>query len=208
MPAAPPHARPFREEDADPSPVRQFARWFADAVDAGIREPEAMALATAAPDGSPSVRMVLLKGLDERGAVFYTNYESRKGRELAANPRGALVLYWDPLGRQVRIEGAVVPVGPAESDAYFRGRPRGSQIGAWASAQSRPIPARADLEARVGDLERRFEGEEVPRPPHWGGYRLEPASFEFWQHREDRLHDRLLYLPAAAGGWTVERLSP
>jgi pyridoxamine 5'-phosphate oxidase len=208
MPAAPPHARPLREEDADASPVRQFARWFADAVDAGIREPEAMALATAAPDGSPSVRMVLLKGLDERGAVFYTNYESRKGRELAANPRGALVLYWDPLGRQVRIEGAVVPVGPAESDAYFRGRPRGSQIGAWASAQSRPIPARADLEARVGDLERRFEGEEVPRPPHWGGYRLEPASFEFWQHREDRLHDRLLYLPAAAGGWTVERLSP
>jgi pyridoxamine 5'-phosphate oxidase len=208
MPAAPPHARPLREEDADASPVRQFARWFADAVDAGIREPEAMALATATPDGSPSVRMVLLKGLDERGAVFYTNYESRKGRELAANPRGALVVYWDPLGRQVRIEGAVVPVAPAESDAYFRGRQRGSQIGAWASAQSRPIAARADLEARVADLEHRFEGEEVPRPPHWGGYRLEPASFEFWQHREDRLHDRLLYLPAAAGGWTVERLSP
>jgi len=206
--AAPPHALPLREEDADPSPVRQFERWFADAVAAGIREPEATALATAAADGAPSVRMVLLKGLDERGAVFYTNYESRKGRELAANPRGALVLYWDPLGRQIRIEGAVTRVTAEESDAYFDGRPRGSQVGAWASAQSRAIPGRGDLEERVAEIEHRFAGGAVPRPPEWGGYRLEPVSFEFWQHREDRLHDRLLYLPAAAGGWTMERLSP
>jgi pyridoxamine 5'-phosphate oxidase len=199
-----PQAGDFAETE---EPFALFEAWFKDAVAHEPNDANAFALATV-DGGLPNVRMVLLKGLDERGAVFYTNYESRKGRELAANPRGALVVYWDPLGRQVRIEGAVVPVAPAESDAYFRGRPRGSQIGAWASAQSRPIQARADLEARVAGLERRFEGEEVPRPPHWGGYRLEPASFEFWQHREDRLHDRLLYLPAAAGGWTVERLSP
>ncbi|HWQ15216.1 MAG TPA: pyridoxamine 5'-phosphate oxidase [Roseiflexaceae bacterium] len=196
------------EADADPDPIRQFRIWFDAAVAAGLAEPNAMTLATATPDGRPSARIVLLKGFDEAGFVFFTNYESRKGRELAANPWAALVLHWQPLARQVRIEGRVAPVASAESDAYFATRPLGAQLGAWASAQSRPIPGRAALERRVQELEAQFQGGEVPRPPHWGGYRLAPERIEFWQGRPSRLHDRLLYTRAPGAAWEIQRLAP
>jgi pyridoxamine 5'-phosphate oxidase len=202
------HDRPLLERDVDPDPLRQFAVWYEDARRADLRLPEAVALATAALGGAPSVRMVLLKGFDERGFVFYSGYESRKGRELEENPRGALCFYWDPLGRQVRIEGAVEPVAQAESEAYFRTRPRGSQISAWASAQSQPTASRSALEAAAREVEDRFEGRDVPLPARWGGYRLVPETYEFWQHRDDRLHDRLLYRRAASGAWTLSRLAP
>ena len=172
-----------------------------------MRLPEAMAVATASADGAPSVRMVLLKGRDERGFVFFTGYESRKGVELAANPRAALLFYWDPLGRQVRIHGPVTRVAPEETDRYFHSRPRGSQIAALASRQSRVLASREELEARYAGLEHELEGREVPVPPAWGGFRLEPTEYEFWQHRENRLHDRFRYRRAGEG-WTIERVSP
>lgn len=200
-------ARPLRESDLDPDPVRQFTAWFRAAEEAGIRLPEAMALATATPEGVPSVRMVLLKGFDERGFVFYSGCESRKGRELAANPRAALLLYWDPLGRQVRLEGSVAPLPEEESDAYFVTRPLGSRLAAQASRQSEVIPGRAALEQRVEKLRAEF-GSDVPRPPDWGGFQLYAETFEFWQHREDRLHDRFRYRRDQGDAWVIERLAP
>jgi pyridoxamine 5'-phosphate oxidase len=195
------------ESSVPPEPLEQFRSWFADAEAAGIRAPHAMALATADADGAPSVRMVLLKGADEDGFVFFTGYGSRKGGELEANPRAALLFYWDPLGRQVRVEGPVERVEGAESDAYFATRPRGAQLAAAASRQGCVLESRKELDARVAELEREHAGGEVPRPEHWGGYRLRPESYEFWQHRENRLHDRLRYR-RDAGRWLLERLSP
>jgi pyridoxamine 5'-phosphate oxidase len=200
-------ARPLRRGDLNPDPLRQFERWYEEAGRA-IEFPEAVALATAAPDGRPSVRMVLAKNFDARGFTFHTGHGSRKGRELAENARAALLFYWHPLGRQVRVEGPVTRVGEDESEAYFRTRPRDGQIAAWASAQSEVIASREDLEARVAELEREFEGRDVPLPSHWGGYRLEPEVWEFWQHRDSRLHDRFRYARQDGGEWTIERLSP
>jgi pyridoxamine 5'-phosphate oxidase len=194
------------EGDLAPDPIAQFVAWFEEARQE-LRLPEAVALATADATGGPSVRMVLLKAVDERGFVFYTDGASRKGAELAANPRAALAFYWDPLGRQVRVEGAVEEVGPEESDRYFASRPRGSQLAARASHQSSPLADRAELEAAVSAEEAAHAGRAVPRPPRWHGYRVVPQSVEFWQHREDRLHDRLAYR-RSAGGWEVVRLAP
>ena len=204
----PDFALPLREEDVDPDPVRQFTTWFEQAQAGGIRSPEAAAVATATPDGSPSVRMVLVKRADADGFVFFTNYESRKGRELAANPRAALLFHWDPLGRQVRIEGPVQRIGDEQSAAYVRSRPRGSQLSALASPQSRPVDSREWLERRVAELAAEHEPGEPPIPDFWGGFRVLPVSFEFWQHREDRLHDRVVYTPADGSGWKIERLAP
>jgi pyridoxamine 5'-phosphate oxidase len=188
--------------DLDPDPLRQFDSWFASAREAGLRAPEAMALATATPDGAPSARMVLLKGADERGFVFFSSYESRKGSELEANPRAALLFYWEPLGRQVRVEGTVEQVSAGESDAYFASRPLGSRAGAAASHQSRPLADRSELDRAVAAL-----GDDLPRPDWWGGYRIVPDRYEFWQHRENRLHDRFLY-ERDGSGWAVQRLYP
>jgi pyridoxamine 5'-phosphate oxidase len=188
-------------------PLAIFQAWFEEAARAGIEVPEAMTLATSTADGAPSARMVLLKGADENGFVFYTGYESRKSGELAENPRAALVFYWRPLGRQVRVEGAVERVSEAESAAYFATRPRGSQLAAWASHQSSPLAGRDELDGRYAELEREYEGREVPLPPHWGGFRLRPEAYEFWQHRENRLHDRVRYTRAREG-WRAELLSP
>jgi pyridoxamine 5'-phosphate oxidase len=199
-------ARPFLESDLDPDPLRQFERWFEDAR-AVSPLTEAMALASATADGTPSVRMVLLKRWDERGLVFHTSYASRKGRELAANPRAAALLYWHALGRQVRVEGPVERVTREESEAYFGSRPRGAQISAAISRQSEPVGSRDELEARRLELEREYEARDVPLPEWWGGYRLAPETWEFWQHRDDRLHDRLVYLRDGAG-WRVQRLQP
>ena len=195
------------ETDVARDPLEQFRRWYADAEEAGIRAPHAMALATADAHGAPSVRMVLLKGADDDGFVFFTGYGSRKGGELEANPRAALLFYWDPLGRQVRVEGSVERVSPAESDAYFATRPRGAQLAATASRQGRVLQSRDELDSRVAELERELAGGGVPRPEHWGGYRLRPDVYEFWQHRESRLHDRLRYR-REGGDWLLERLSP
>jgi pyridoxamine 5'-phosphate oxidase len=195
------------ESDADPDPIEQFRKWFDEALAADLHEPNAMTLATATPDGKPSARVVLLKGFDARGFVFYTNYEGRKGRELAENPRAALVFYWGELERQVRVEGRVWRVLEEESDAYYASRPRGSRLGAWASAQSRSVERRELVEERLRELEREYTGREVPRPPFWGGYRVEPEEIEFWQGRENRLHDRLVYR-RSSDGWRIERLQP
>jgi pyridoxamine 5'-phosphate oxidase len=195
------------ERDVDPDPLRQFAVWFDQAAAAGIRAPEAMALATAARDGRPSVRMVLLKGFDERGFDFYSGYESRKGRELAENPCAALLFHWDVLGRQVRIEGEVERLPAEESDAYFASRPRRSRLSALASRQSEVVAGREVLDERFAELAAERGGGDPERPDWWGGYRLVPDSFELWQHRDDRLHDRLCYR-AQGAGWAIERLSP
>ncbi len=192
---------------ADPDPVEQFRRWFDEALAADLHEPNAMTLATATPGGRPSARIVLLKGFDERGFVFYTNYEGRKARELEDNPDCALLFYWGELERQVRVEGRASRIPKEESDAYFASRPRGSRLGAWASEQSRTIESREALEHRLRELEERYGGAEIPRPPFWGGYRVEPDSVEFWQGRENRLHDRLIYR-RSEGGWKIERLQP
>jgi pyridoxamine 5'-phosphate oxidase len=201
-------AQPLREEDVDRDPLRQFLVWFQEAARAGVRAPEAAALATASPQGEPSVRIVLVKRYDERGFVFYTNYESRKGRDLNGNPRAALLFHWDALGRQVRIEGPVERVSAEETLAYVRSRPRGSQLSALASSQSRPVETRGALEQRVAELAAAHRGVELPVPAEWGGFRLIPQVFEFWQHREDRLHDRLLYTSAGDGSWRLQRLAP
>ena len=198
----------LREQDVDPDPLRQFRAWFEQAVQHGAPQPEAAAVATASPDGAPSVRFVLVKQFDERGFVFFSNYESRKGRELRDNPRAALLFYWEALGRQVRIEGSVEPITVEESIAYAHSRPRGSQLSALASPQSRVIASREWLERRVAELDRRYGNQELPLPDAWGGLRVAPQSYEFWQHREDRLHDRLRYTRASATAWWIERLAP
>lgn len=188
------------------NPIALFADWFARASQCGIDKPHAMTLATAA-DGLPSARVVLLSSFDDRGFVFHTNYESAKARAIAANPAVALTLWWDPLGHQVRIEGRAEKTSAAESDAYFAKRPRGSQLGAWASDQSRVIENRALLEQRLRELDREYDGRPVPRPPHWGGYRVTPRVIEFWENRDNRLHDRLRF-ERDGGGWRATRLAP
>ena len=195
------------ERDLDRDPLRQFERWFAEAREAGLAAPEAMTLATATADGRPSARMVPLKAADERGFGFHTNYESRKGTELAANPHAALLFWWQPLGRQVRVEGLVARVPAPESEAYFRTRPLASRIAAWASPQSRPLAGRAELDRLYAEAGARFPGENVPLPPHWGGQRLVPEAYEFWEHGDDRLHDRVRY-ERDGDGWRRERLAP
>jgi len=199
---------PLRRSDLDPDPISQFGRWFREAEQAGMPLPNAMALATATRTGKPSARMVLLKEVDESGFVFFTNFGSRKGEELRGNPLAALVFHWLPLFRQVRVEGRVEVVGAANADAYFASRPRGSQIEAHASPQSEVIEERAVLERQFAEVSRQFDGREVPRPEHWGGYRLVPDVLEFWQEGENRLHDRLRYRRDATGNWLIERLAP
>ncbi len=195
------------EGELDPDPIRQFHCWFEAATSSAIPEPNAMVLATAAADGRPSARVVLLRGYDDRGFVFFTNYDSRKGRELAANPHAALVFHWHDLERQVRVEGAVAQVTLEESDAYFQSRPASSRLGAWASRQSEVIAGREILEGRVRALELQYADSQIPRPEHWGGYRVVPTVLEFWQGRPSRLHDRLRYT-RCEGGWLIERLAP
>jgi pyridoxamine 5'-phosphate oxidase len=193
--------------EAAREPFGLFARWFAEAGAAEPVDPNAMSLATATPDGTPSVRIVLLKGYDPRGFVFYTNLESRKGAELAANPKAALGFHWKSLKRQIRIEGRIEPVSAGEADAYYASRPRDSRIGAWASKQSRPLESRGMLEQRVREFDECYPGDAVPRPDFWSGFRLVPARIEFWQDRPFRLHDRLVFT-AAPDGWSIERLYP
>ena len=199
--------RPLRREDLLDDPVEQFRRWLADAEGAAIPLPNAMAVATADADGRPSVRHVLLRGIDRRGFTFFTNYESRKGRQLAENPHAGLVFLWKRLDRQVNATGTTERIEPAESDAYFATRPREARLGAWASAQSSVLASREQLEERVAETERRFSGREVERPPHWGGFVVRPETVEFWQGRRSRLHDRFRYT-LLDGAWRIERLSP
>jgi pyridoxamine 5'-phosphate oxidase len=198
----------LREDEVDPDAIRQFERWLDEATTAGIREPDAMTLATATPDGRPSARIVLLRGVDDRGFGFFTNYDSRKGRELDANPFAALVFFWHELERQVRVEGSVERMSTAESDIYFQSRPASSRIGACASPQSQVIAGREVLERQCRELMRRFPDDAIPRPDNWGGFRLVPETIEFWQGRPSRLHDRLRYTRRGQSEWLVERLAP
>jgi len=194
--------------DLDPDPIAQFLMWLDDARDAGIRLPEAVALATADAGGRPSVRHVLLRGLDQRGFVFYTNYESRKGRELEGNPRAGMAFYWRELDRQVCATGTVERISREESEAYFRTRPREARLGAWASRQSEVASSREELDARYWEIDARYPGDDVPLPPNWGGFRLAPEVVEFWKGREHRLHDRFRYTRQPDGSWVIERLFP
>jgi pyridoxamine 5'-phosphate oxidase len=196
------------EKDVDPNPFKQFKTWFSHAVEAQLTEPNAMTLATCTPDGQPAARMVLLKDVDEQGFVLFTNYNSHKGQELAINPQATLVFWWAELERQVRVVGTVEKISSAQSDSYFEVRPSKSRLGAWASNQSEVIASREILEQQLKDFERHYENQEVPRPPHWGGYRVIPQKIEFWQGRSSRLHDRLLYSRLEYGSWKIERLSP
>jgi pyridoxamine 5'-phosphate oxidase len=189
-------------------PFARFREWMAEAEATEPVDANAMTVATTTPDGCPSARIVLLKGVDQRGFVFYTNQQSRKAGELTANRRVALLFHWKSLGRQIRIEGTVEPVTAPEADAYFASRPRISRLGAWASDQSRPLDERATLERRLAEYEAKYPGEDVPRPPHWSGYRVLPVSFEFWQNMPFRLHDRTVYTRSAGGGWTLGKLFP
>ena len=199
----------LNKSDLDSNPIKQFAKWYDDAIAQGVSEQDAtsMTLATATKAGRPDARIVLLKSFDDSGFVFYTNYESRKGKELAENPQACLLFYWPKLWRQVRIEGSVAQVAAAESEDYFQSRPLGSKIGAWASDQSGVVESRDVLEERYAELSERY-GADVPRPSHWGGYRIHPEVIEFWQGRDNRLHDRLRYRLQADGTWVIERLGP
>jgi len=196
----------FDHPPADP--IEQFNRWFAEAQQTELPNPNAMTLATVDGHGQPSARIVLLKDIDARGAVFFTNYHSAKARDLEADPKAALLFHWDPLNRQVRLRGTARRVSAEESDAYFATRPRPSQIGAWASDQSQPVQTRAELDGRVKEAEQRFANEKVSRPPHWGGYRVQLNAIEFWQGHEHRLHDRVLYVKQDDGSWSAQRLCP
>jgi pyridoxamine 5'-phosphate oxidase len=198
----------LNETSVERDPVQQLQHWLDEAAAAKLLEPGAMTLATASPDGAPSVRVVLLKGLDEHGLMFFTDTRSRKGTELAANPQAALCFWWGELERQVRVSGPVQPVSAADSDAYYRSRPEGSRISAWASHQSQVVSSRALLETQWAEAAQRFAGDEIPRPPYWGGYRVVPVEYEFWQGRPNRLHDRLRYRRNSTGRWAIERLSP
>lgn len=200
--------RTLLENDLETDAIGQFARWFEEAQRAQPGMPEAMTVATCGADGVVSARLSLLKGFDDHGFVFYTNYDSRKGEQISANPRVALCFHWPALERQVRIEGAAVKVSEEESDAYFATRPRGSQLGAWASPQSQVITGRGDLDQRFRELEQTYADRDVPRPPHWGGYRVIPVEIEFWQGRDDRLHDRFVYRLREPKDWIIERLAP
>ena len=200
-------AHGLRRGDLDPDPIKQFAVWFTAAIEVGISEVNAMTLATISEDNRPTARVVLLKGYSHDGFVFYTNYESEKGRQLAKNPHAALVLHWKELERQIRIEGLVRTTSREESTRYFHSRPSGSQLGAWVSHQSQVIDARRVLEARLSEMEGRFAGKEIPLPPHWGGYIVQPDRLEFWQGRPNRLHDRFRYT-GEGSGWRLERLAP
>jgi len=203
----PANNQPLSEASVAHDPIAQFGEWYERALAVEKPLPHAVALATANRSGRPSARMVLLKGFDARGFVFFTNYRSRKGQELAGNGRGTLLFYWGSLERQVRIDGRITKVTRRESEDYFATRPRGSQLSAWASPQSETVAGRGVLEQRMGELDRRYP-DQVPRPPHWGGYRLAPEWIEFWQGREDRLHDRILYRRTRSGRWKIERLAP
>ena len=198
----------LRRSDLNPDPIKQFANWFTAAIEAGIRDVNAMSLATAARDGKPSVRIVLLKTFDQDGFVFFTNYESAKGKQLAANPHAGVGFYWIELDRQIRVNGKVEKTSREESLTYFHSRPVGSQLSAWASRQTEVIDGRRVLEARMAEMAERFGDKPIPLPPHWGGYRLRPERMEFWQGRPNRLHDRFHYRRQENGSWLIERLSP
>ena len=198
----------LRRSDLDPDPIKQFANWFTAAIEAGVRDVNAMSLATADSEGRPSVRIVLLKGFDQDGFVFFTNYESEKGKQLQANPSAALSFYWIELDRQIRISGKVKKTSRKESQTYFHSRPVGSQLSAWASRQSEVVDARRVLDARMAEMTERFQNKPVPLPPHWGGYRLKPDTMEFWQGRLNRLHDRFRYTRRPDGSWQIDRLAP
>ncbi len=198
----------LRRSDLNPDPIKQFANWFTTAIEMGIRDVNAMSLATAGQDAKPSVRIVLLKSFDEDGFVFFTNYESEKGKQLEANPYAALGFYWIELDRQIRISGKVDKTSRKESQTYFHSRPVGSQLSAWASSQSAVLDGRRVLDARMEEMNERFADKRVPLPPHWGGYRLKPDNMEFWQGRSNRLHDRFRYTRQSDGSWLIERLAP
>ena len=198
----------LRRSDLDPNPIRQFANWFTAAIEASIRDVNAMSLATAGRDARPSVRIVLLKSFDQDGFVFFTNYESAKGKQLDANPYAALGFYWIELDRQIRVSGKVERTSRDESQTYFHSRPVGSQLSAWASRQSEVLDGRRVLDARMAEMTERFSDKPIPLPPHWGGYRLKPDKIEFWQGRSNRLHDRFRYTRQADGSWQIDRLAP